>query len=389
MSRLILITPLAVCIIGGSNIATGQETTAKPMVLGAIQRNWMISGELVNGKSKYILFAKAHEHPYARQILVPVIDGKFQLMLPAGHPEAYMLIPEENFEAGYLRPFVVFSGENVYVILHPGQGYTENTVSGSPLTDEYHKARSSIGQQLAKREAEIDSLRHQVQAGEEPGAAITAKDSLVDIEYLKLHDAYIREHPTLVSYQLIKELLIAAGSDDRYRLAKKHYPAFAARFPENPYTEMIGAYLNGRYQLEQGKQYVSFHEDDLEGNRVLADTLLAPKATLLNFWASWCGPCIGKARTMVPVYEAFKDSGFDIINVAREIRNMDALNALLDREKLPWSTNLVDLESKYGVWTKYGITNEGGAMVLIDASGTILAVNPTADEVKEILETIM
>src|SRR5690606_33576268 len=163
----------------------------------------------------------------------------------------------------------------------------------------------------------------------------------------------------------------------------------AAQFPDNPYTEMIGAYLNGRYQLEQGKQYVSFHADDLEGNRVLADTLLAPKATLLNFWASWCGPCIGQTRTMVPVYEAFKDSGFDIINVAREIRNTDALNALLDREKLPWSTNLVDLESKYNVWTKYGITNEGGAMVLVDASGAILAVNPTSDEVKEILETMM
>jgi len=134
---------------------------------------------------------------------------------------------------------------------------------------------------------------------------------------------------------------------------------------------------------------VSFHADNLEGNRVLADSLLAPKATLLNFWASWCGPCIKKTRTMVSVYEAFKDKGFDIVSVAREIRNTDALVALLEREKLPWSTNLVDLESKYGVWTKYGITNEGGAMVLIDATGAILAVNPTVDEVKDILEKIV
>src|SRR5690606_9785041 len=130
---------------------------------------------------------------------------------------------------------------------------------------------------------------------------------------------------------------------------------------------------------------ISFQADDLDGNRVLVDSLLAPKVTLLNFWASWCGPCIGKARTMVPVYEAFKDKGFDIINVAREIRNTKALSDLLEREKLPWDTNLVDLESKYGVWTTYGITNLGGAMVLIDASGAVLAVNPTADDVRRIL----
>ncbi|WP_262245554.1 TlpA disulfide reductase family protein [Parapedobacter soli] len=377
MYRLIQITVLTICVTTGSNIAAGQETTAKPIVLGAIQRSWMISGELVGGKSKHIVFAKAHEHPYARQILVPVIDGKFQFTLPAGHPEAYMLIPEENFNAGLLRPFVVFSGENVYVTLHPGEGYAANTVSGSPLTNEYHKFRSSIKEQLATREAEIDSLHH------------LAKDSLLGMAYLDLHDAYITEHPTLVSYQLIKELLIATNDEATYRLAEKHYPAFAARFPDNPYTEMIGAYLNGRYQLQEGKQYVSFHADDLEGNRVLADSLLAAKATLLNFWASWCGPCIKKTRTMVPVYEAFNEKGFDIVNIAREIRNTDALVALLEREKPPWSANLIDLESKYGVWTKYGITNEGGAMVLIDAAGAILAVNPTADEVKDILEKIV
>ena len=388
MCRLIQLTLFAFCMTVASIIAKGQEaeTTAKPMVMGALQRSWMIAGELIDGQSKHIVFAKAHEHPYARQILVPVIDGKFQFTLPAGHPEAYMLIPDENFNAGSLHPFVVFSDESVWVTLHPGERYTENTVSGSPLTNEYHTVRSDIGQQIRERMAAIDSLEKQAEAGGVEKSALEAEKAQFETDYLKLYDEYFKEHPTLIAYQLIKDLLIATASDNVYRLVQKHYPAFAARFPDHPYTEMIGAYLNGKYQLEEGKQFVSFHADDLQGNRVLADTLLAPKATLLNFWASWCGPCIRNTRTMIPVYEAFKDSGFDIINVAREIRNTDGLSALLEREKLPWSTNLVDLESKYGVWTKYGITNEGGARVLVDASGAILAVNPTADEVREILE---
>src|SRR5690606_9745105 len=105
MCRLTRLTLFAFCMIVAIDIAKGQETetTAKPMVMGALQRSWMIAGELIDGQSDYIVFAKAHEHPYARQILVPVIDGKFQFTLPAGHPEAYMLIPDENFNAGSLH----------------------------------------------------------------------------------------------------------------------------------------------------------------------------------------------------------------------------------------------------------------------------------------------
>ena len=387
MYKPLFVTSLVICLIMGScPPVTGQESTAKPMVFGALQRSWMISGELIGGTSKHIVFAKAHEHPYARQILVPVVEGKFQLMLPAGQPEAYMLIPEENFNAGYLRPFVVFSGENVYVTLHPGERFTENTVTGSPLTAEYHRVRSEIEQQLRGRIDEIARLQGEIDAGTGDEASLKAAESQLETDHLNLHDAYIGEHRTLVAYQLIKDLVIATASGPILEMAKKHYPVFAARFPDHPYTEMIGAYLNGRYQLEEGKRYISFHADDLDGNRVLADSLLAPKATLINFWASWCGPCIAKTRTMVPVYETFHNSGFDIINVAREIRNTDAIKALVDREQLPWSTNLVDLESKYNVWTQYGITNEGGAMVLVDAKGAILAVNPTADDLRQMLE---
>ena len=383
MKKFILLTIVGLCSAPWLSSASAQ-TIKKTPILGAIQENVMISGELIGGKSNHIIVSKAHEHPYSHQIVVPVIDGKFQLALPAGDSEAYMLIPEENFDAGFLRPFVVFVDENVYVTLHPSERYLENTTLGSPLTDEYHRAKADIEQRLSKRSFEVDSLWKLVEAGKVMEEEAAKKDSALGADYLTLQEAYIREHPTLVSYQLIKELLITNEDEHANQIAKQHYPAFAALFPNHPYTATIGNHLNGKFQLEQGKQYISFLAEDLDGNPVLADTLLAPKATLLNFWASWCGPCIHKARTMVPVYEAFKDKGFDIINVAREIRGTESLKALLEREQLPWSTNLVDPNSKYGVWTKYGITNLGGAMVLVDGTGNILAVNPTADEVKEL-----
>lgn len=50
--------------------------------------------------------------------------------------------------------------------------------------------------------------------------------------------------------------------------------------------------------------------------------------------------------------------------------------------------NLVDLESQYGVWHKYWITNLGGTMVLVDGDKQILAVDPTPEEVMALLEQL-
>ena len=386
MNIITLFAASAICLAACVTTTTAQ-TVKRGEHTPVLQDTYLITGELVGGTSKQIIVCKAHEHPYSHQILVPVIDGKFRLALPAGKPEAYMLIQDEHSDMP-TRPYVVFAEDNVHLLLYAGERYQENTVSGSPLTAEYHRLRAQLQQQVDAREVEIDSLRNLVTAGQLAEEVVKTKDSLLNIDYLSWQEAYITEHATLVSYQLIKEMMLIYDNDYAREIAEKHYSAFAARFPDHPYTDMIGTYLNGEYQRERGKQYVSFRAEDLAGNVVLADTLLAPKATLLNFWSSWCGPCISKARTMVPVYEAFKDKGFGIINIARELRDTQSLEALLEREQLPWQVNLVDLESQYGVWHKYGITNLGGAMVLVDGDKQILAVDPTPEEVTALLEQL-
>ena len=50
----------------------------------------------------------------------------------------------------------------------------------------------------------------------------------------------------------------------------------------------------------------------------------------------------------------------------------------------PWPS-LVDLDDRYGVWERLGAGNAGGKTWLIDRDGTILLVNPTAEEVRKVL----
>jgi hypothetical protein len=90
------------------------------------------------------------------------------------------------------------------------------------------------------------------------------------------------------------------------------------------------------------------------------------------------------SRTMIPIYEEFRDYGFTICGVAAEIKNTDQMVKTIEREKYPW-INLVDLDNNLKIWFKYGIPNAGGGTFLVDKDGKILAISPTSEEVKKIL----
>lgn len=59
------------------------------------------------------------------------------------------------------------------------------------------------------------------------------------------------------------------------------------------------------------------------------------KVVLIDFWATWCRPCIAEIPHIRRVYEQHHASGFEVIGVSLD-QNRDALKAFLARERLPW-----------------------------------------------------
>jgi hypothetical protein len=60
----------------------------------------------------------------------------------------------------------------------------------------------------------------------------------------------------------------------------------------------------------------------------------------------------------------------------------------IDRDGYKW-LNLLELNDKALIWEQYGVPNGGGMTVLVDRDGKILAVNPKAGEVREILDKVL
>ena len=74
--------------------------------------------------------------------------------------------------------------------------------------------------------------------------------------------------------------------------------------------------------------------------------------------------------------------------MAREFKNTAKLIKTLERKQYPWM-NLVELDDKNGIWTKYGIRFGGGQTILVDKSGKILALNPKSEEIVDHLKRLL
>lgn len=87
-------------------------------------------------------------------------------------------------------------------------------------------------------------------------------------------------------------------------------------------------------QPKYGKQAFEIALPSLNGDTLKLSSLKG-KIVLLDFWASWCGPCRSANKGMAKVYSKFKDKGFEIFSVSLD-DNMRAWEKAVEKDKITW-----------------------------------------------------
>ncbi|MEL7117957.1 MAG: TlpA disulfide reductase family protein [Bacteroidota bacterium] len=134
-----------------------------------------------------------------------------------------------------------------------------------------------------------------------------------------------------------------------------------------------------------GEAYVDFTQNNVDGIPVKLSEV-GGKVILLEFWASWCGPCRASNPKLVALYKDYKEKGFEILGISLDEKK-DAWVGAIEKDGLPWE-QVSDLN---GDENEAALIYDVGAIpynVLIGEDGTVLATGFGVDELRAKLKQL-
>lgn len=138
--------------------------------------------------------------------------------------------------------------------------------------------------------------------------------------------------------------------------------------------------------VQVGKPAPDFTMNDSVGNPVALSSLFG-KYLLVDFWASWCGPCRKENPNIVAAYLKYKDKGFNVLGVSLD-RNRDAWIKAIYDDNLNWH-HVSDLAGWSNEAAALYAVNSIPSSVLLDPAGNIIARNLKEKGLHEKLEELL
>ena len=204
----------------------------------------------------------------------------------------------------------------------------------------------------------------------------------VDVEKLAAYKQLIISKPNLLCNLIFVEQL---PFDQYFEVHDTVCKSLMVNFKENVFVAEMNKKINSQKSSQIGQIAPEISLPDTAGN-IIKLTTLRGKYVLIDFWASWCGPCRRENPNLVRVYNRFKDKNFQIYGVSLD-KSGDNWKAAIVKDGLTWIhvSDLKYWESEASAL--YGVKSIPYS-VLIDPSGKIIQKGLRADALEKVLETL-
>ena len=339
-----------------------------------------LTGEISDRKDGNLFLYRPESSRFDKDT-IPFKNGQFEYIKKINSPELYWLFfkEDENNGGGFTSVDLFIEQGNVNVRM------SMEDIKNYQINDRILNTKLySFKRELKTIEDKADTLYKELSVTKD-SLNIHQKKSKIDSLY-KLYENtlfnYIENNSDLISAYYLWSL---RKSTDKVKLEKLLIP-LENMFPNSRYIIETKAFIEGFGKNQPQQQFIDFKLLNRDGEETsLTDIISNNKATFILFWSSRCSFSDGKLKAYKPIYNEYKELGFEIIGVADDY-NLTRWEKAIERNKANW-INMVDLDGKNAIDEYYHSNTEGD--VLIDNSGKILARNLRTSQLKELLEEML
>lgn len=309
---------------------------------------------------------------------VAIENGSFSFTGKVTYPKMHYILFDDSRES-----ISLFVENSDISISGPNLERGNVVIAGSVAQEQLNGFNEDVKVYDEKLKALVDEYRAAQESGDEEAL------NQVDVKYDKEDSLkrvfivnYIKENlSSVVSPFLSTRYMMDMEVEELEALNN----SFTGDAKESSYHQQISDRIEVVKGCEIGQLAPLFAMNDKDGNPIALESFRG-NYLLVDFWASWCGPCRQENPNVVAAYNKYHDKGFEIFGVSFDA-NKDKWIEAVDKDGLTWP-HASDLKGWGNAAGKiYGVRSIPHS-VLIDKEGVIIAKNLRGEELHKKLEEI-
>lgn len=331
-----------------------------------------------NGKTIY-LFDDQDNNP---DDSVVIKNDQFSFRVKSGkEPVVYALILRD---VNYPMLFVTGGSEPVHFVTSVETYPIASSVKGNDNTQAMQQYQKAF-EPLIKRAQELNNSAREINPEDEPAKnAFRKKADEFSKDVVKTGKDFIKTHPRNIAsvWLLMNELRSRLEAEEFQEL----FSSLDKSIQSSQYGESVTAYIKSLKANGVNVAADDFSQTDTKGQPVKLSSFRG-KYVLVDFWASWCGPCRQENPNVVKAYNKYKDKNFTILGVSLD-DNRDRWLRAISQDGLTW-TQVSDLRGwSNEVAVQYSIQSIPSNF-LVSPEGKIIARNLRGEELEAKLQELL